>query len=825
MLVDKYKIIFDFDTDLRFYDAEEEIYFKLNKNQFLEIDSVDLEIKELKINDKKVKYEIKKDKILITDKCKKGKGKIFIKFKGDLKESLGGIYLSSYKVNNTKKYLVTTQFEPVDARRAFPCFDDPSKKAVFNLTLVFDKNLNAVSNTLPQKILSLDKKKKVIFQETPKMSTYLLYLGIGDWYFKESNLKNILLRVAVCEKNKLKGTDFAIENAKKFLSYLESYFDFKYPLDKLDLLAIPDFAAGAMENWGAVTFRENLLLFFEKKSSEVIKERIAEVIAHELVHMWFGNLVTMKWWDDLWLNESFATYLAYKAVDFYYPGWKVLDKYVVNEVISALNADALINTHPIKTKIKNPDESLEIFDEISYEKGGSVLKMIENYIGQENFKKGLRYYIKKFAYQNASSLDLWLSLEKFSDKSLSRILKDFIEKSNFPIITLKKEKNKYLATQNKFLFLKNKNVEEKWLIPLFIETEDGCKIDIFKNKKKTFKLYNYLNLNKDFKGFYLVNYHKDIINDIQKHYDNLSVLDKIFLICCFNFLTKGCLRNIKELLEIIKIFVLRNFDYEKNKLVFFYSLDILNYYYFYLENKNIKFLLEQICLKILDKIGWEPSKNEDFIDYQIRQLSLILLGSISNTKVFDFSIKKFKLFLKKESSIAPEIKQAIFINSLLANDNFFKDILNLYKKSNLAEDQNRYLTALGYIKKEDKIKEVLNFLLSNDVRFSQSVFVLSSLSSNKSATSLLFNWIKRNWHKLEEKGGGRGKSDFILIRIIKTVFSQIGPFVDNKEIDKFLKIESLKRFNKTAKVVSEKILVTKKMMKYQKKFLKKWKGL
>jgi len=821
MLVDKYKITLDFDLNYDFYEGEEEIFVKLNKNKFVEIDSIDLEIKEVKFNDKKVKYRIEKDKILILNKVKKGKGKISLNFKGQLKEGLGGIYLSSYKINNQKKFLITTQFEPIEARRALPCFDDPSKKAKFYISLIFDKKLEAISNTLPEKIISFDKKKKVIFKETPLMSTYLLYLGIGDWHFKTSKLKDTLIRVGVCQKDKLKGADFAIENTKKFLTYLERYFNFKYPLKKLDLLAIPDFAAGAMENWGAITFRENLLLFFEGKSSKLIKERIAEVIAHELVHMWFGNLVTMRGWDDLWLNESFATYLAYRVVDFYYPDWKILEKYVVSEVVSALNADGLINTHPIKTKIKNPQESLEMFDEISYEKGGSVLRMIEKYIGEENFKKSLRYYIRKFAYKNATSLDLWMSLEKFSNKPISKILKDFIEKPNFPLIDLKKEKDSYLAVQKKFLFLRNKNLKGDWMIPLFVETEEGFKVEVFKEQKMKLKPTKYLNLNKDFWGFYLVDYPLELLKEaIENYSDKLSALDKVFLISCLNFSIKRNKKSLTYLLDLIEILIDKSFNYQKDKLLILYILEILNFYHFYLDNKEIDKLIEKICFKILNQIGWEISSDENLIDTQLRQQSLILLGLISNKKALTFSVKKFRLFIKNNKKITPEIKQPIFINALIANADFLKDFLNLYRRTSLIEDQNRYLIVIGYLRKKDGIKQILDFVLSDEVKFSQSIFALNSLASNKLAVNILFNWLVKNWDKLEEKAGGKGKGDFILMKIIKIVIPQIGPFVDNKNLKKFLSLSSLKNFYKTVKIVLEKTQIIKKMMAHQQKFIK-----
>src|SRR3989344_1018107 len=248
---------------------------------------------------------------------------IHIEFTGKITDDLAGIYRSTYEHKGRKEYLITTQCEAPYARKIFPCFDEPNKKATFDLTIIIEKNLKSISNTKIKSEEIKDDKKIVKFKTTPKMSTYLLYLGIGNFEFIEDNYKEVELRI-ITTPGKTKDAKFALEYTKKYLKYFENYSEIKYPLEKLDLLAIPDFGAGAMENWRAITFRE-LLLLVNEKTSENIKKRVAEVIAHELWHQWSGNLVTMNWWNDLWLNESFANYMAYKAVDHYNPEWKIWD--------------------------------------------------------------------------------------------------------------------------------------------------------------------------------------------------------------------------------------------------------------------------------------------------------------------------------------------------------------------------------------------------------------------------------------------------------------------------------------------------------------------
>jgi tricorn protease interacting factor F2/3 len=557
MEIKNYQLELDFDLEKKIYEGKEKIFLNLDKEDLIKIDSVDLKIKELKVNDKEVNFEIAQDKILIKNGFKKGENIIFINFEGELKEVLGGIYLSKYKDKEEEKYLITTQFEPIEARKAFPCFDDPDKKATFDLTLIFPKELKAISNTLPIREEIFGEKKKVIFETSPKMSTYLLYIGIGDFYFLEDKYKDVLIRVAFTPKEKLKGAKFALENCKKFLSYLEEYFDVPYPLKKLDLIAIPDFAAGAMENWGAITFRENYLLVFEGITPQTAKERVCEVIAHELVHMWFGNLVTMKWWDDLWLNESFATYLAYKAVNHFYPEWRILDKYIVDEVFSALDADALISSHPIKVKIKDPNESAEIFDEISYEKGGSVLRMIENYLGEEKFKDGLRNYIKKFSYQNAQAEDLWNSLEEVSQVNVKEIMKDYLEKTGFPQIEIKKENENYLLKQKRFLFLEEDR-SEIWKIPMVISSKNR-EIRIIFDKESTVlsSLESPIILNKNYSSFFVSNYDDEILKNNLENLEKLSEIDQIHLLHDYEFFVRKGEKSLNDFCQILENYFIK----------------------------------------------------------------------------------------------------------------------------------------------------------------------------------------------------------------------------------------------------------------------------
>ena len=355
----------------------------------------------------------------------------------------------------------------------------------------------------------------VSFQKTPVMSTYLLYFGVGSFDFIETKYKGKKIRV-ITTPGKAKEGRLALDLTKKFLKYFEDFSKVPYPLPKLDLIAIPDFNAGAMENWGAITFREIALLFDQKKSSITAKKRIAEVIAHELWHQWSGNLVTMEWWNDLWLNESFATYMAYKAVNNYYPEWYMWHDFVGSETAWAFKEDSLKNTHPIAVPVSSPNEIEEIFDGISYGKGGSVLRMINSYLGEKAFQKGISNYLKKYKYKNTIASQLWNELSKVSKDPIKQVMTSWIQQPGHPIIKVSRSKDALSLTQHKF----NAQSKDKtlWKIPLTIQTPKKEIKTLFTTKSKTITLpkdTKWYKLNIDQKGFYRVQYDKQSLKALK----------------------------------------------------------------------------------------------------------------------------------------------------------------------------------------------------------------------------------------------------------------------------------------------------------------------
>jgi tricorn protease interacting factor F2/3 len=436
-----------FEPNLKTFEfkAVAKIRMKINKEtSTLTLNAKDLSIHSAKINGQSTTFKLvdNNEVIFSFPKPVSGDAELVVEYSGLHNDRLYGFYRSKYTYQGKDEHILSTQFEAPNARAAFPCLDEPLYKATFDVTIVTEADLEAISNMPIKNMTNEGSKKKYVFQTSPKMSTYLLYLGVGKFEKVSGEAGKVKMNVyAVPGKSKYQN--MPLEYGKKLFLDLQNYFQIDYPLPKMDLIAVPDFAAGAMENWGAITFRETALLGNEIETTVGGKQRIAEVVAHEIAHMWFGDLVTMVWWDDMWLNESFATYMEYKSVDRVFPEWRAMQKYYIDSVGSAFVADGLKNTHAISVQVNTAGEISELFDAIGYNKGGSVLLMLEHFVSSEVFRKGLIRYLKTYSYSNATKKDLWHAIElecKASGKDypVVEIMEDWITRIGYPIISVKK---------------------------------------------------------------------------------------------------------------------------------------------------------------------------------------------------------------------------------------------------------------------------------------------------------------------------------------------------------------------------------------------------
>ncbi|EDV30518.1 uncharacterized protein Dana_GF22897 [Drosophila ananassae] len=411
-------------------------------------------------------------------------------FEAELNKQLQGYYRSSYQIpeTNETKWISITQFEPASARLAFPCFDEPGFKAPFVITLGFHKKFTGLSNmpvreirpheTLPDYVWSE-------FEESVPMSTYLVAYSVNDFSHKPSTLPNGALFRTWARPNAIDQCDFAAEFGPKVLQYYEEFFGIKFPLPKVDQVAVPDFAAGAMENWGLVTYRETTLLYSAEYSSLANQQQLANVVAHELAHQWFGNLVTMKWWTDLWLNEGFATYVANLGVEHIHPEWRAKERESLNDLLTTFRRDALESSHPISRPIQMVVEISESFDEISYEKGSSVLRMMHLFLGEESFRSGIKSYLQTFAYKNAEQDNLWESLTQAAHKNgalpenydIKSIMDSWTLQTGYPVINVTRDESGKVAKISQERFLLNRDIPHDqrkgcWWLPLSYTTQE-----------------------------------------------------------------------------------------------------------------------------------------------------------------------------------------------------------------------------------------------------------------------------------------------------------------------------------------------------------------
>ena len=677
-----------------------------------------------------------------------GKTRLNLVFKGILNDKMRGFYKSKYTIGEKEYHMATTQFEATDARRAFPCFDEPAHKAVFNVSLIVSKDKTAISNTLPVSVLEHEPGYQVIrFASTPKMSTYLLAFIVGDFEYIEAKTKDKKLVRVFSTPGKKHQAKFALECAVKTLEFYEKYFDIAYPLPVLDMIAIPDFQSGAMENWGAITYRESALLVDENHSSIGNKQWVALVIAHEIAHQWFGNLVTMEWWTHLWLNEGFASYIEYLAIDKLFPKWDIWTQFSTNELGVALRLDALLHTHPIEIPVHHPDEIGEIFDEVSYSKGASVIRMLADYLGEKDFRDGLRYYLKKHRYKNTEILHLGQAFEKISGKPVARMMKNWTSKPGYPVIKAEMKNEKINLTQKRFfaspVSAKIAKDKTKWEIPI-----------VFGENK--------INLGEA--GFFRVAYSKDLLEKLRAPVQNkkLSARDRLGIVRDLFALAEAGTISTTDALKFLSAY--RN---ENNYTVWVEIASGLVRLEQILAKTGMKARLDKFTLNLfsplVQKLGWEKKKEEVHTGALLRSLAISRAGRAGNKKIVAEARRRFG----KMNHINPDLRDAIY--SIVATWGEMKEyqtFINKYKNEALHEEKNRIGNALGNFQDPKILKLACEFAFSTAVRTQDTMNILSSVGTNPEGRDIWWNSVQKNWKTLVSRYGDGGHQ---LARLVKAI--------------------------------------------------------
>ena len=700
-----------------------------------------------------------------------------VEFTGVLNDRLHGFYRSSYEdENGNQKIMACTQFEPTDARRAFPCWDEPEIKSTFEIMLSVPKEMEAISNMpINKEEVSENNYKKVYFDKTPIMSTYLLAFIIGD-LDKCSTIaeNNVEINIWATKHNVIHG-EFALQVAKDLLKYYNEYFQIDYPLPKLDHLAIPDFAAGAMENWGAITYREVALLFDEKNSAPATKQRIAEIVAHEMAHMWFGDLVTMKWWNDLWLNESFASWMATKAIDHLFPEWNMWTQFIYTDYNSGLSLDGLENSHPIVQAVNNPSEINQLFDAISYSKGASIIRMLETYVGEDKFRDGLRQYMQLYKYSNAEGNNLWECIQEASETEIIPMMESWTKQTGYPVINITWESDSRLSlNQERFLYSNKTNLPDTWLVPIsivsgknmdkvdsFILDSNSTTIDAAADTNNGFMKVNY-----DTAGFYRVNYPKE-------HWKNLSELinkqllkptDRLSIQSDAYALAKARKISATVFLELIK-----SYNNEKDFGVWsdltnnMRSIDLL------LRKTELGKIYKNMCVETLkpigEKLGWEVSPNEGHLESLLRTTILSSLGSFGDGDTINKSLELLEQFFSDKISLAPELRSIVYNLSAQTGDkSIYNLILDRARKEQLQEEKLRLYASLCRVENDELFNKTLQLSISDEIRTQDTVSLLSLMSVNRNnGAEATWDFIKSNWALLDERYGSGG---FAMMRLV-----------------------------------------------------------
>lgn len=755
----------------------------------------------------------------------RGAAKLRLVFRGILNDKLRGFYRSQYEVAGEKRHMATTQFESTDARRAFPCFDEPAQKAVFDVTLLVPRHTVAISNTLP--ISEIEREgdlREVTFSPTPKMSTYLLAFIIGEFEHLETRTKEgTLVRVFVTPGKKHQA-EFALECAARTLEFYNKYFDIPYPLSVLDLIAIPDFSAGAMENWGAITYRETALLVDPKNSSTASKQYVALVIAHEIAHQWFGNLVTMEWWTHLWLNEGFASYIEYLAVDKLYPSWNIWTQFAYLDSSRALGLDALKHTHPIEIPVHHPDEIAEIFDEVSYSKGASVIRMLADYLGEKDFRDGLRVYLKKHSYANASTIHLWQAFAKVSGEPVEKIMKNWTGKGGYPVVSAAIKRGALELTQKRFFSNphsgKLANNRALWAIPVSVSGNSG-KITktLFEKRRMTLPLRNHSNILQNVRmiggetgwlkinlgeaGFFRTAYSPELLAKLRQplRAGKLSELDRLGLVRDAFALAEG---GVAPTIEALRLAA--EYRGEESYTVWAELALHLRKVFNLLSDspaaENYKKFARGVFEQAIKKVGWVPKAGESQNQTLLRGLILGNAGDYGHTETVAKAKKLFSDFLDRGKPVPADLRGAVYgIAAEHCGEKEFHEVLARYRKETLHEEQGRLGRALASFADKKLLAQTLGFSLSKDVRSQDTLSIVASVWGNPMGRDLAWQFVKKNWPTFLERYGSGG---YALSRLVKcgSIFHTRADYNDFK---KFFRTHPAPGASRAVEQVLEKI--------------------
>ncbi len=682
-------------------------------------------------------------------------------FRGTLNDKLHGFYRSSYKDAAGRSHtLAATQFEATDARRAFPCWDEPAFKAVFGSTLVVDSALTALSNTAVAEEKVAGGKKVVRFADTVPMSTYLVAFVVGELEATDPVLVGSTPLRVWCTPGKKRLAPFGQAIGAFSLKLYEDYYGQPYPGDKLDLIAIPDFAAGAMENLGAITFRETALLVDEATATHAELERVADVVAHENAHMWFGDLVTMAWWNGLWLNEAFATFLEMVAVDAWKPEWHRWTTFGVSRA-AAMTVDGLHATRPIEFPVAAPRDADAMFDVLTYEKGASVLRMLEQYLGPDVFRAGVRLYLERHKFANTETGDLWRALGEASGQPIPEVMDGWVFRPGYPVVSARLDGDALVLRQQRFTYLvappdgavPAAEAPQLWQVPVQVRvTAGGQDVThrlLLKDEEARLPLApgaEAVLVNEGGHGFYRVRYSTDLLSSLLARVpEGLAPIERFNLV---NDAWAAVLAGLTPLREYLDLTA--RFRGERDKNVWsalLASLHALNRVIDDGERPALAALVRDRLGAAWADLGWEPKPGEAELTRQLRGDLLRAFGTLGDDAATQ--ARAAAVFARQQadpSAVDANVAAAaVAVLGHAGDARRYEDFLARFRSAKTPQEEQRYLHALAAFRDDDLVAQTLTRTLDGEVRTQDAPLLLRSLLLAPPSRARTWDFVRDNW--------------------------------------------------------------------------------
>jgi len=687
---------------------------------------------------------------------------IVAEFTGVLNDQLHGFYRSTFTDDDGVDHTIaTTQFESTHARRAFPCFDEPAFKASYGVTLIVPSEQFAVSNgPIISETDLKNGQREVVFEDTMVMSTYLVAFIVGPFEATDPvDVNGVPLRI-VHPIGKGHLTDYSLEAGAFALEFFSKYYGIPYPGQKLDMVAVPDFAFGAMENLGCITYREVLLLVDKDRSTEPELLRIADVIAHEIAHMWFGDLVTMEWWNGIWLNEAFATFMATMASDNFNRDWGRWNQFSLERSM-AFDVDSLKNTRPIEIEVNSPVDAEGMFDLLTYEKGGSVLRMLEQFLGEEEFQDGISYYLNKHKYANTETNDLWDAIEHVTNQPARRIMDSWIFQRGYPLVSasVSEDGSTIHLEQDRFLYTRDDTTDATiWSVPVVLKVGSGSGVSeiryLLEEKSSEVKLdspADWVVVNAGGSGFFRARYTKDMLKSVSSSmFSNLSSIERYGLVDDTWSSVMAGRTSAADFLEFA-----RSFQLETDLDVWTVLSGCLSGLEKLVEGEaenQYRAVVRDLAQPGLDRLGWEPGDTDSPRDLELRGLFIRLLANVGND---DLALENagdlHDSYLRDAGSVEPNMAAAVTGVVASKGDTAKYDLfLEKYRNPSTPQEERRYQSALSAFPGEAEMKRTLAMTLDGTVRTQDAPYLLAVCMRNKYQGHLAWDFVKENWDKINE---------------------------------------------------------------------------